>query len=181
MDYIYEDKAGMRAMVHKTPGGFNLLLDNIHLGNPQTHTFASVLIRPEEREAFIRNLAKELEVEIGYAHVETPLPETVVEVHDYQEEFYPSDWSGPRYCVSGDVNDFLAADEAADLASKWVKLDLSNGSWSSNYFVQDLAQIAFDNQGFEFESEGMCFFAYTDDKPSAERLAAWINGKDFLK
>jgi hypothetical protein len=82
--------------------------------------------------------------------------------------------------VSGDIDDFLTHAEAVALEEKWNKLNLDNGSWSGNYYVQDLAEVAFPNE-YKFESEGMCFFAYTDDKSSAERLAAWINGKDFLK
>lgn len=166
--------------------GYTLMIDNIYSGvTPETHEFASILVNRRDAEGFVHSLAKALGVDVSTAsewNEAFGVSTEAVEVHDYHEDFAPGEWDGKRYAVSGDINEFLTSEEEDQLFRKWNELNLDNGSWSSNYFVQDLLQVdTVTAEEFEFESEGMCFFAYTDSKYRAEDLAKWINGKEFLK
>lgn len=188
MTYFYEDAEGMRAEVLK-PNSFvyNVFLDNIHLGSPQRHAFAGVLVPKDLRARFIAELAKAMELDVTVTDVPTR-PEVAVTVFDNTTET----WYTPgenKYTISGDIDDILSDEEALALYGRWGKLELENNAWTSNYYVQDLLTHGLaggfvnpiGEQDFEFDSEGMCFFAYTSDRAKADDLAAWINGKRFLR
>jgi len=162
---------------------YNFMVDNMQPGmSPEAHMFAGVTVPKHMAGAVLASLAEAMGKTIKFIEP-VVLPETAVHVTDNSKEEWYTEGEN-RYTISGDVDDFLTDDEAADLASKWEKLKLENGSWSSNYFVADI--LAQEQGGrsvvtdVEFDPEGMCFFAYTSDEAKANEIADWINQKKFL-
>lgn len=190
MTHFFEDKDGMRAEVTDNGSGYNLMLDNIHLGNPKTHAFAGVLIPKDKTAQFLAALAHQFGIGIkegGLVNLRD-LPTTAVRVHDNTTEAWYTEGEH-RYTISGDIHDIMTDDEVMQMFKKWEPLGLENGGWTPNYWVVDIfmARKPWEEMGphktvdFSFDSEGSCFFAYTNDKDDADALAAWINEKQFLR
>lgn len=186
MTHFYEGKDGMRADVTDNGSGYNLMLDNIHLGNPKTHTFAGILIPKQDAASFIAKLAQAMGIEI---EVPGELPETAVEVYDNtKQDWYLSGES--KYTVTGDLHDFLNNEEFELLQRKHSALGLEpTGRHSANLMVTDWLKYVqpWTEMGpdktvdFEFDPESSCFYAYTDNEDDAKALADTLNKKKFLE
>ena len=185
---VFEDSEGMRLEVLEPHSKtFHVFLDNIHLGNPQTHAFAGILVPKQDAQRFLTDLARAMGITVYFSQDPEPAT-TAVEVTDNRSfEWWEEGES--NYTVSGDVGELLTANDLYALNDKWQALGLDSGGYGPNHQLQEL--ITHGNAGgfvdyigpsdWSFDSEASCFFAYVDDKTKAEDLAAWINAKRFLK
>lgn len=188
---VLTDANGNYITVTERLQGWSVMIDN--LGSPAVdatnHQFAAIWVPRDKRNDFVKLFADAMGTPVKFADVPAKPadPEPAIKVYDNADQ----DWwetdrgDSKRYMVMGDVIELLDNAEYTAMEKYYNDLHLpDDGGWTPNYWVVHLWQKDVPAMFFEaldYEPEGMCFFAYTDDKWFADQLAEYLNTKVFMR